>query len=286
MFSTKELLLGVLLAVSVSTNVTAQEEKVSLQIKGSDTMVNLAQAWAEAFSKTNPNVSMAVTGGGSGTGIAALLNGTCDLAISSRQMKDKEVNLAASKGISPKEYIVALDGIAVVVNPKNPVKNLTMSQLRDIFIGTVKNWKSLGGEDMPIVILSREVNSGTHVFFKEHVLRRMQEGAKDEFAPEALLMSSSQAIADEVSQNQNAVGYYGMGYISPKEKVIAIAKEEGSVYFEPTIENVTTNKYPISRPLFIYSKGDPQGAVKAFVDFLFSPEGQTIVKNTDFVPIK
>jgi phosphate transport system substrate-binding protein len=264
----------------------AEELKGSIQIKGSDTMVNLGQAWAEEFSKKNPGVNAAVTGGGSGTGIAALIAGTADIAISSRTMKEKEITKAKENGIEPFEIRAALDGLAVVAHPTNPASQLTIDQLSDIFTGKIKNWKEVGGSNLPIVILSREVNSGTHVYFKEHVLRRGNEKGIEEFSPMALLMPSSQAIAEEVSQNPNAIGYYGMGYISPQQKVIAVAKDTNSPYIGPQIENVQDNSYPISRPLLMYTKGTPQGIVKAFVDFALSPEGQEIVKKTDFVPLK
>ncbi len=264
----------------------AAERGKSIQIKGSDTMVNLGQAWAEAFNKAHRVVNVAVTGGGSGTGLTALISGTCDIAQSSRSIEEKEVKRAEAKGIKPNQETVALDGIAVVVHPKNPVKNLTIAQLRDIFMGRIKNWRSLGGKNKTIVILSREFNSGTHIFFKEHVLRRGNPKGREEFSPEALLMPSSQAIADEVANNENAIGYYGMGYISPRQKVIAVAKDAKSPCMEPTIENVLSNAYPISRPLYLYTNGKPQGIVKEFIDFVFSKEGQEIVKKTDFVPVK
>jgi phosphate transport system substrate-binding protein len=261
-------------------------DKNSIQVKGSDTMVNLGQAWAEKFMEENPNEFIAVTGGGSGTGIAALINSSCEIAECSRSMKKEEIALAENKGVKPVEHIVALDGIAVVVHPKNPVSKLTMEQLRGIFMGTIKNWKEVGGEDKQIVLLSREVNSGTHVFFKEHVLRRGKEKGPEEFAAGALLMSSSQAIADEVANNSSAIGYYGMGYISPKQKVIAVAKDEKSAYVDPTIADVVAGRYPISRPLYIYTNGEAQGLVKKFLDFALSKEGQEIVLKLDFVPIK
>jgi len=264
----------------------AEDLKGSIQIKGSDTMVNLGQAWAEEFSKANPGVNAAVTGGGSGTGIAAMIAGTTDIAISSRTMKEKEINKAKQNGIEPFEIRAALDGLAVVAHPSNPVSQLTIDQLADIFTGKIKNWKEVGGNNLQIVILSREINSGTHVYFKEHVLRKGDEKSVEEFSPMALLMSSSQAIAEEVSQNPNAIGYYGMGYISQKQKVISVAKDANSPYIGPVMENVQDNSYPISRPLLLYTKGQPQGIVKAFVDFALSAEGQEIVKKTDFVPVK
>ena len=264
----------------------AKPEKDSIQIKGSDTMVNLGQAWAEKFMEEYSGDFVAVTGGGSGTGLSSLISGTCDIAVSSRNIKGKEIALAKQKGINPFEIKVAMDGLAVVVNPKNAVSKLTVEQLAGIFTGKISNWKEVGGIDLKIVILSREVNSGTHVYFKEHVLRKGDPNSKEEFAPGALLLSSSQAIADEVAGNPSAIGYYGMGYISSKQKPIMVAKDEKSEYEAPTIENVVNGKYPISRPLLLYTNGEPQGLIKKFIDFCVSKEGQDIVLKTDFVPIK
>jgi phosphate transport system substrate-binding protein len=257
----------------------------TLQVKGSDTMVNLAQAWAESYMETNPQDFISVTGGGSGTGLSALISGTCDIAISSREIKKKEIEIAEKKGIKPFEIKAALDGLAIVVNPKNPVSKLTMSQLSDIFTGKITNWKQVGGSDGQIVILSREVNSGTHVYLKEHVLRKGNPQGTEEFAPSALMLSSSQAIADEVAGNANAIGYYGMGYISKNQKPVNIAKDANSPYEAPTIDNVVSGKYPISRPLLLYTKGEPKGLAKKFVDFILSKKGQEIVVQTDFVPV-
>lgn len=279
-------LVFVLIAVTFATSVFAAKDKNSIQIKGSDTMVNLGQAWAEKYMEKNPADFVAVTGGGSGTGLSSLISGTCDIAMSSRNIKEKEIALAKQKGINPNEIKVALDGLAVVVNPGNPVSKLTLAQLADIFTGRVTNWKEVGGKDERIVLLSREVNSGTHVYFKEHVLRKNDPNSKEEFAPTALMLSSSQAIADEVAGNPAAIGYYGMGYISKKQKPLAIiAKDEKSEYEAPTIQNVINGKYPISRPLFLYTNGIPEGLVKKFVDFALSKEGQEIVLKTDFVPV-
>jgi phosphate transport system substrate-binding protein len=278
--------LFLILAFSVFLHsASAASRKNSIQIKGSDTMVNLGQAWAEKYMEKNPGGFIAVTGGGSGTGFSSLISGTCDIAMSSRNIKEKEIALAKQKGINPNEIKVALDGLAVVVNPDNPISKLTLDQLAGIFSGKISNWKEVGGKDGKIVILSREVNSGTHVYFKEHVLRKNNPNSKEEFAPGALMLSSSQAIADEVAQNSNAIGYYGMGYISSKQKPIMVAKDEKAGYEAPTIENVINGKYPISRPLFLYTNGEPQGLVKKFIDFCLSKEGQDIVLKTDFVPI-
>jgi phosphate transport system substrate-binding protein len=275
-----------LIIAAFTLPVLAAKDKNSIQVKGSDTMVNLAQAWAEKYMEKNPGEFVAVTGGGSGTGFSSLISGTCDIANASRTIKDKEISLAKQKGINPNEIKVGLDGIAVVVNPKNPVSKLTESQLADIFTGKISNWKDVGGPDEKIVILSREVNSGTHVYFKEHILRKENPQSTEEYATSALMLPSSQAIADEVANNPAAIGYYGMGYISPKQKTIAVAKDDKSEYVVPSIENVMSNKYPISRPLFIYTNGEPKGSVEKFVNFMLSKEGQDIVKSMDFVPIK
>ena len=279
-------ILIIMACLTIAVPVFAAKDKNSIQVKGSDTMVNLGQAWAEKYMEENAGDFVAVTGGGSGTGFSSLISGTCDIAMSSRNIKDKEVALAKGKGINPNEIKAALDGLAVVVNPGNPVGKLTTAQLADIFTGRITNWKELGGRDAKIVILSREVNSGTHVYFKEHVLRKGDPGGKEEFAPGALLLSSSQAIADEVAGNPDAIGYYGMGYISNKQKPVMVAKDDKSEYEAPTIENIVNGKYPISRPLFLYTNGLPQGVTKKFVDFCLSKEGQEIVLKADFVPVK
>ena len=229
----------------------------------------------------HPKVMVAITGGGSGTGIAALIGGTCDLAASSRKMTDKEKAQAAARGRPSREWTVALDGLAVVVNSANPVKRMTIPQIADLYMGKIRSWKELGGADRAVVLLSREVNSGTHVYFKEHVL-----GAGQEFAPEALLMPSSQAIADEVATNPDAIGYYGMGYLNPRNIAVAVAKTAAGPYLAPSEDPIRSGAYPIARPLFIYSTEEPQGLVKTFLNFTQSPEGQVIVRKTDFVPVQ
>ena len=277
------------LALAVTGSVgTAQaaSRQQTLQIKGSDTMVNLVQAWGEVFMQEHPDVFVAVTGGGSGTGIAALIGKTCDIAASSRAMKEQELSDARAKGSEPQQHITALDGIAVVVHPSNPVKQLTLDQLRAIFTGEITNWQAVGGKDQQVVVLSREVNSGTHVFFKEHVLQRGAGHAKAEFASSALLLSSSQAVADEVAQNPQAVGYYGMGYISAKQRVIAVGADAQGPFIVPSVEAVRQKTYPISRPLYLYTNGEPAGAVRLFMDFVASPKGQAIVAEQDFVSLK
>jgi len=258
----------------------------AVQIKGSDTMVNLGQAWVEEFMKENPEIPIAVTGGGSGTGIAALLSGTTDIAQASRNIEPKEVELANKKGIHPKEFHVANDGITVVVHPNNTINKLTIKQLSDIYTGQIKNWKELGGPDKKIVALSRERNSGTHVFFLEHVVKLGDKKNKNEFAPGILMMPSSQAIIEEVSANPSALGYVGLGYCTKMQKILAVAKNERSPYVIPSVSTVTRGTYPISRSLLFYTNGEPGEKVKSFIDFVLSPEGQKIVLKMDFVPIK
>ncbi|MCG8431829.1 MAG: PstS family phosphate ABC transporter substrate-binding protein, partial [Candidatus Omnitrophica bacterium] len=220
------------------------------------------------------------------TGIASLVSGTCDIAMCSRTVKQKEIDLAKKRGVVPLETEVAKDGLAVIVHPDNPVEKLTLKQLGDIFTRRITNWKELGGHDEEIVILSREVNSGTHVYFKEHVLSKSGVDGKAEFSSEALLLPSSQAIADEVAGNPAAIGYYGMGYISVKQKALAVARDEDAEYVEPTLANVMNGSYPISRPLFMYTNGEPKGQVKEFLAYILSEVGQQVVKDTDFVPLR
>lgn len=257
----------------------------TVQIIGSDTMVNLVQAWAEAFSPSHPDFNLSIRGGGSGTGLAALINNSCDIAMSSRPISKKETDEAKQNGITPVEYRVGLDGLIVIVHPANPVSALTLDQLRSIFLGIIRDWGDVGGDGGRIVILSRESNSGTYLFFKEHVLRRGDKKNRDEFSPHALLMPSSQAIVNEVTQNPHAIGYVGLGYLSPRLKALAVATSADGAPVTPSISTVADNSYPISRPLFFYSNGEPQAEKKDFLDFALSVRGQQIVVETDFVPV-
>ena len=248
--------------------------------------MNLVQKWAEDFSAKDTSINIGITGGGSGTGFAALINGTCDIAMSSRSIEEAEIKQAGENKIFPVEYKVGLDGLMVIVNPKNPVGELTLAQVRDIFMGTTKNWKELGGPDKKIVMLSRESNSGTHMFFKEHVIRKGDKKNKDEFSPRALLMSSSQAIVNEVVGNPNAVGYVGIGYMSAALKAVAIAKKKGDKFISPDIDSVLSDKYPISRPLFLYASSKNNKLVNDFIEYSLSDEGQKTVRKLDFVPLR
>lgn len=258
----------------------------SIQNKGSDTLVNVALAWAEAYSQVKPEVQVAVTGGGSGTGIAALINGTVDMANASRQIKEEERSKAEANGIEPVEHVVAGDAIAVVVHPSNPVQGLTITQLSDIFSGKITNWREVGGEDRPIVRLSRESNSGTHVFFLEQVVRQGDKNDKSLFSPDTLLMPSSEGISAEVRENPNAIGYDGLGYVTHDQKMVGVASTDDGAYVMPTVETVKDGSYPIARGLYIYTAGEPQGAILEYLNWILGPEGQAIVQDLGFVPLQ
>ncbi len=259
---------------------------VYIQNKGSDTVVNLALAWAERYQSQHPDVRISVTGGGSGTGIAALLNGTVDLANASRRIKDEEITTARSQGIEPLEHVIARDAIAVIVNAENPVGELTLQQIADIYSGKFTNWKELGGEDRPIVKLSRETNSGTHVYFLETVLRLGRSDDKTLFSTDTLLLPSSEGIVAEVRHNPNAIGYDGLGYVPHDVKMIAIAQEAGGAYVLPSIATVNDKSYPIARDLYMYTNGIPTGIVKDYLDWILSAEAQEIVAELGFVPVE
>jgi phosphate transport system substrate-binding protein len=256
-----------------------------IQNKGSDTIVNLALAWAEAYQKENPDVRISVTGGGSGTGIASLINGTLDIANASRQITADEIKQAKANGLDPVEFVIARDAIAVMVNPSNPVSQLTMEQISAIYKGQINNWKELGGEDRPIVRLSRESNSGTHVYFLETVIRLGNSNDKSIFSPTTLLLPSSEGIIAELSDNPNAIGYDGLGYVTPGVKVIAVAPTANDAYILPSAGTVNDGTYPIARDLYMYTGHAPAGAVKAYLDWIISAEAQQIVAQLGFVPI-
>ena len=279
-----------LLSVSCASGASAQtspETTAYIENKGSDTIVNLALAWAEYYQSEHPDVRISVTGGGSGTGIAALINGTVDIANASRQIKTEEIEEAQSNGVDPVEFVISRDAIAVIVNPENPVNELTLQQISDIYSGKITNWREVGGEDRPIVRLSRETNSGTHVYFLETVLRLGEKDNKTLFSRDALLLPSSEGIIAEVRQNPNALGYDGLGYVPHDLKMIAIAEQPGGEYVLPSIETVNNATYPIARDLYMYTAGEPTGIVRTYLEWIMtSDEAQGIVKELGFVPIK
>ena len=290
-FGVVVLLFGVGLLLAACSGEQAQAagatgQQRAIQNKGSDTLVNLALAWAEAYRAVAPEVSIAVTGGGSGTGIAALINGTVDIANASRAMKENEIADARQNGIDPQEFTVAIDALAVVVNRANPVDRLTIDQLADIFTGRVTNWQEVGGNDAPIILVSRETNSGTHVYFLEEVIRKGDSENTDVFAPQTLLMPSSVGITSEVQRNPNAIGYDGLGYTNPEhEKLLAIAKDAASPFVAPSVATGADGSYPISRALYMYTAGEPQGAVADYLVWVMGPDGQQIVADLGFVPL-
>ncbi len=266
---------------------TSGQASVSLQNKGSDTMVNLALAWAERYQAEHPEASISVTGGGSGTGLSALLNETVDIANASRAIKDEELEQAQAAGFTPGEYVVARDAIAVIVNPENPVKELTLAQISAIYRCEITNWSQVGGEDRPIVRLSRETNSGTHVYFLEEVIRLGDKTNSDIFCAETLLMPSSEGIIAEVADNPNAIGYDGLGYVTEDVKMLALSENPAGPFILPSVENVNAGTYPIARDLYMYTRTDtPDGLVKAYLDWVFSAEAQKIVSDLGFVPVE
>jgi phosphate transport system substrate-binding protein len=256
-----------------------------IENKGSDTIVNLALAWAERYQGEHPEVRISVTGGGSGTGIASLINKTVDIANASRKIKEEEIAEAKANGVEPVEHIIARDAIAVIVNPENPVSQLTLKQISDIYSGKIGNWAEVGGEDRPIVRLSRETNSGTHVYFLETVIRLGNSDDKTLFSMDTLLLPSSEGIIAELRQNPNAIGYDGLGYVPKDLKMIAIAEKEGGPYVLASIATVNDKSYPIARDLYMYTDGEPMGVVKDYLDWILSPEAQEIVAELGFVPV-
>ena len=256
----------------------------TIENKGSDTLVNLALAWAEEYIQLRPEVRISVTGGGSGTGIAAMINGTVDIANASRAMKPEEIAAAEANGITPVEFVVARDAIAVVVHPSNPVDRLTLPQISDIYTAEITNWSQVGGQDRPIVLLSRESNSGTYVYFLENVIRLGDKESDLLFSVDTLLMPSSEGISAEVRQNPNAIGYDGLGYVTPDQKVVAVAPDAKGPYVLPSVDTVNDGSYPISRPLYVYTAGEPAGEIKAYLDWILS-EGQALVPELGFVPL-
>jgi phosphate transport system substrate-binding protein len=257
-----------------------------IENKGSDTIVNLALAWAERYQQVRPDVRISVTGGGSGTGLAALTNGTVDIANASRTIKPEEEALLEEQGYQAVQFVIASDAIAVIVNPNNPVQQLTLQQISQIYKGEINNWQEVGGEDRPIVRLSRETNSGTHVYFLEEVIRLGSSDDKSIFSADTLLLPSSEGIIAEVRDNPNAIGYDGLGYVTPEVKVLGIAPDPTSTYVKPSVATVKDGSYAISRDLYMYTRQEPSGEVKNYLDWILSPDAQQIVSEMGFVPIQ
>lgn len=268
-----------------STQSDNNSSNAYIENKGSDTLVNLALAWAERYQEEYPDVQISVTGGGSGTGFTALINGIIDIANASREIKDEEINQAKASGFEPVEIVVASDAIAVIVHPDNPISELSLAQVAQIYKGGINNWQEIGGEDRPIVRLSRETNSGTHVYFLETVIRLGSDEDSSIFSADTLLLPSSEGIIAEVSENPNAIGYDGLGYVTEEVKKVALSAEVGGDFILPAVETVKNGTYPVSRFLYMYTRGQPDGTVRDYLDWILSAEAQAIVTELGFVPI-
>jgi phosphate transport system substrate-binding protein len=248
------------------------------KIKGSDTMLPLSQQEAESYMKLYPARSVAVTGGGSGVGLSALVEGTTDIAQSSRKIKFDEKQRLQAGGKTVKEVIAAYDALAVIVHPANPVKMLTREQLEGIFTGKIRNWKEVGGEDLKIVPYSRETSSGTYEFFKESVMKNKN------YLNGIMSMPATGAIIQSVSQTRGAIGYVGLAYLNGKVKAVAVSYDKGVTGVEPSVGNAKNGTYPIVRPLLYYYVSRSEEKVKPFIDYVLSPAGQKIAADAGFIP--
>jgi phosphate transport system substrate-binding protein len=268
-----------LAAAALAAALAPAPAAAAVTVKGSDTMVILAQRWAETYMKRNAGKKVQVTGGGSGTGIAALINGTTDIANASRSIKaDEGAKVRDRFNVLPAETVVARDGVAIYVNEANGVSQLTVEQLYGIYTGDLTNWKQVGGADAPIVLYSRENSSGTYVFFKEHVLKG------DDFAAAAQTLPGTAAVVNAVAREKKGIGYGGAAYAKGVKEVKVVGKD-GQGWL-PSAENVKAGTYPLSRPLFMYTRGKASGEAKDFIDFCLSAEGQAIVTQVGYFPVK
>jgi phosphate transport system substrate-binding protein len=251
------------------------------QVRGSDTMVNLVQRMAEVYSEKNPGKFLSVTGGGSGNGLASLRNRTTDIANSSRDIREREIRDMQGKGVNPVGVVIAIDCITIVVNGDNPVDKLTFGQLGAIFRGDVKNWKEVGGADIPITLYGRQSNSGTYVVFRERVL-------KDNYSDRMYRMNGNSQIVEGIKADKSGIGYVGLGYAQkePRIKDISLAEEEGAEYIDPNNRSdIEAGRYPLMRPVYQYTDGKPSGDIREFMLFELGPEGQKIVDDMGFIPV-
>ncbi|MGL6063925.1 MAG: phosphate ABC transporter substrate-binding protein [Fusobacteriaceae bacterium] len=271
----KNFLLGILIFNSLlSANLSAKV----IQIKGSDTILNASQVIAEEY-MNNSKARIAVTGGGSGVGISSLINGTTDIAMASRDIKQSEVEQAKNKNIDVREVTLGYDGITIITNPKNSIGDITSENLGKIFRGEITNWKTLGGSDSEIVVLSRDSSSGTHEFFKEHIVRNGNSKGTEEYGKNILYMPSNESIKQEIISNENAIGYIGMGYMDKTVKNLSVDS------VQPSVENVASKKYPIARAVYWYVSKNASSEVNELINYATSPEGQKHVKEEGFVPV-
>ncbi len=262
--------LAALLSLGLASPALAAKEVV---INGSTTVLPVVQKTAEAFMEENPEAVIAISGGGSGNGIKAIIDSLCDIAMASRDIKSSEIKLAESRGVKPVRYVVAIDALVPVVHPSNPVKNLTVAQLADIYMGKVKNWSELGGPDAKVVVISRDTSSGTFETWQDKIL------GKKRVTPAALSQASSGAVVQAVAKNKNAIGYIGYGYVDENTKVVNV---DG---LEATAENALSGTWPIARELYLFTNGELKGTAKSFIDYLLSPKGQALVKEVGFIPL-
>jgi len=261
----------------------------SIRIIGSNTVTPLSSVWAEEFMKTHPEVSIAVSGPGSGVGIAALINGTTDICQASRKIKQTEIDQAAANGVEPYEIQVATDALSVVVHPSNPVSELAIVQLSAIYTGEITNWNEVGGNDAEIVAIARDTNSGTHVFFKEHVVQMQGLPTEDkslEYGGDVLMLPSTEEGVSQVAGNPNAIFYPGLGYVTEEVKPLAIKQTADSTGVLPSVQTALDGTYPIARPLLFYTDGEPTGVIKDFIDYCLSSEGQEKVIEVGYVPLQ
>jgi phosphate transport system substrate-binding protein len=276
----KRILMLTMLIVAI-VGVSAVQAEDMIQIKGSDTLINLVQRLAEMYMEENPGKYIAVTGGGSGTGVAALINGKCDIANASRLMKSKEVARAADNGVTVNRVVIAMDGLSVIANGNNSVKQLTVDEIGKIFRGEVTNWKDVGGPDMAITLYGRQSNSGTFVFFRDAVL-------KADYSQTMNRMNGNAQIVEAVKQDRSGIGYVGVGYVKEATgiNVLRVASKAGEMYASPlNSADVKSGKYPIARPLNQYINGTPSGAVKDFLAYELSVAGQMVVEDEGFFQI-
>ena len=264
------LTLSILAAISIGAG--------NITIKGSDTLVRLGQRWAEEYMKNNKEVVIQVSGGGSGTGIAALLNGTTDICEASRDMKEKEYQMAKEKGIVPYRVSVSLDGIAVFLNSESKVKEFSLSQLKGIYTGAITNWKEVGGPDAQIILYGRENNSGTYSFFKEHVLE------DEDFDAHTQTLPGTAAVVNAVSKDKNGIGYGGIAWATGV-KFAAVKKVDTAQAVTPTMETVSNGTYPISRELYWFFNGKPTGELMKLINWTLSEAGQKLAEEIDYVPL-
>jgi len=282
--------LTALLAAVVAVTLAAcggGEQRTLIQNKGSDTLVNVAQAWAETYQTVNPNVVVAVSGGGSGTGIAALINGTVDIANSSRAIKDKEIELAEKNDQHPLQHIVGYDALAIFLHADNPIDEFTIGQLKDIYVdgGQVTRWTDLGVEvpgcrDQEIVVVSRQNNSGTYAYFREAVL------GEEDFRLGTRDMHGSKDVVDLVEKTPCAIGYSGLAYATDHVKMPCVSQEPGAACVHPTVATAVDGSYPIARPLFMYTNGEPTGVIGEYMGWIKSDEGQCIILHKGYAPYR